>query len=187
MKPGKSLIKCLAPLAATTLVVAACGGSSNRPMPPAQAGNASPVISGIPNQMADQDTPLNIDFGVQDSDTAAGSLMVGAVANGTELFPADGVALSGDGATRTLTLTPLEAATGTALITINVADPQGAYTTRAFKVAVNAKYASLRGLALDTFAKGEADTPTVVNGWTFQQDADDPATFAALIPGEQGG
>jgi hypothetical protein len=186
MKPGKSQTQCLALLAATTLVVAACGGSGNRSMPPTPASNAPPVISGIPNQMVDQDTPLNLDFGIQDSETVAGSLMVSAVANGTELFPADGVALSGDGATRTLTLTPLEAATGTALITINVADPQGAYTTRAFKVAVLAKYASLRELALDTFAKGEADTPTVVNGWTVQQDADDPATFAALIPEEQG-
>ncbi len=36
-------------------------------------------------------------------------------------------------------------------------------------------------MALDTFAKAEADAPTTINGWTIQQDADDPAVFAGLI------
>jgi hypothetical protein len=31
------------------------------------------------------------------------------------------------------------------------------------------------------FAKGETDAPTTLNGFTFTQDADDPAVFAPLI------
>jgi hypothetical protein len=57
--------------------------------------------------------------------------------------------------------------------------------TRAFKVTVNAKGASIRDTALSTFAKATTDDPTPINGFTFAQDADDPATFAALIPAEE--
>ena len=48
------------------------------------------------------------------------ALTLSAAADGNSLFPADGVVLSGSGATRKLTLTPLEAATGSATITIKV-------------------------------------------------------------------
>jgi hypothetical protein len=40
----------------------------------------------------------------------------------------------------------------------------------------------MRNVALDTFAKSEVDPQTAVNGLTFEQDADDPAVFAPLIP-----
>jgi hypothetical protein len=40
-------------------------------------------------------------------------------------------------------------------------------------------------VALNTFAKAETDDPTTINGLTFQQDADDPATFEPLIPAEE--
>jgi hypothetical protein len=178
----------LAALAATTLVVAACGGGGGDGggyAPPPPPANSAPALSAITDRASDQDTTLAIDFGVDDRESAAGSLMVTAAADGTSVFPADGVELSGSGATRTLTLTPLEAATGAAMITIRAADPEGAVATRSFTVSVNAKNNSLRAMALETFAKGEGDTPTTLNGWTIQQDADDPATFAGLLPAEE--
>ncbi|HKU91390.1 MAG TPA: hypothetical protein VJP84_16485 [Steroidobacteraceae bacterium] len=174
----------LALLAATTLVVAACGGGSGGSMTPPPS-NSAPAVSTIGDRSADQDTPVSIDFGIDDRESGAGSLMVSAAADGTALFPTDGVVLSGSGTARTLTLTPLEATTGTANIAIRVADPDGAVTTRNFVVAVNAKNNSIKAMALDTFAKAENDVPTTLNGWTIQQDADDPATFAALIPAEE--
>ena len=172
-------------LAATTLVVAACGGGDGGSMPPPPPSNSAPAISAINDQSVDQDNTLSIDFGVDDRESGAGSLMVSAAADGNAVFPADGVVLSGSGATRTLTLTPLEATTGTATIAIRVADPEGAVNTRSFAVSVNAKNNSIKSMALDTFAKAETDVPTTLNGWTIQQDADDPATFAALIPAEE--
>jgi hypothetical protein len=174
-------------LAATTLVVAACGGGGGdggmdyTPQP----ANFAPTVSAIDDRSADQDTAVTVDFGVDDKETTAGSLVVSAEADGTAVFPADGVVLSGSGATRTLTLTPLEATTGKATITIRVTDPEGAVALRSFAVAVNAKNNSIKAMALDTFAKAESDVPTTINGWTIQQDADDPATFAALIPAEE--
>ena len=67
-------------------------------------------------------------------------------------------------------------------MSVRVTDPQGASATRSFQVTVNLRNASIKSMALDTFAKAEADAPTTINGWTIQQDADDPAVFAALIP-----
>ena len=171
-------------LAATTLVVAACGGDSKGPTPPMPAANTAPVMSEIFDRSVDQDTPVEINFGVTDRESAAGTLTVVASADSTGVFPADGLVLSGSNVTRTLTLSPLEAATGSTMITLTLTDPQGATATRTFKVNVNARAASMKNVALATFAKAEGDEPTAVNGLTFEQDADDPAIFQPLIGAE---
>ena len=180
----RNTIANLAVLAVTTLVVAACssGGDGYRPPPP--PANTAPGISAITDKSADQDTAVMVDFTVQDAETAAGSLTVSASADSTTLFPADGLVLSGSGATRTLTLTPLEATTGSATISLRVTDAAGLEATRSFQVAVNAKNNSIRTMTFDTFAKGDADEPTTINGWTIQQDVadDDLTAFASLIP-----
>jgi phage-related tail protein len=149
--------------------------------PPPPANNA-PSVSMIANQTSDQDVAVAVDFTVDDRESGAGGLTVTAMADGTGLYPADGVMLTGSGATRTLTLTPLEATTGSANITVSVADPEGLATTRSFAVSVNAKNTSIREKVFESFAKGESDSAVAMNGWTAQQDADDPATFAGLIP-----
>jgi hypothetical protein len=179
----KSRKTSLALLAAATLVAAACSSNSNdKPTPPPPAANQAPVISAITSKSADQDTTVGpIEFGVADSQTDAAQLTLTAVADGTSLFPADGVVLGGTGTARTLTLTPLEATTGMATITLTASDPQGAASTRSFTVTVNARAASMRDAALTTFAKSETDEVTPVNGFTFTQDADDPALFEPLI------
>ena len=177
----KSTEKMLAgALLCTALGVTGCGSSGGGMNPP--SGNAAPSISSIDNQATNQDTPLTLEFGVADRESPPGSLLVSASAGDGAVFPSDGLVLSGDGGTRTLILTPLEATAGTAQVTLTVADPQGATFTRSFQVAVNVRNASMRGMALETFAKAEADEPTTLNGWTVQQDADDPAVFADLIP-----
>jgi hypothetical protein len=169
--------------AAATMLVAGCGGSDKPGMAPAPTGNTMPVISGITDKISDQDMTLGpIEFGIADAESDVSTLKVAAAADGSALFPADGVVVSGSGATRSLTLTPFEATTGTATIAVLVSDPDGASTTRTFNVTVRARSASMRDVALDTFAKAEADPQTAVNGLTFDQDADDPALFAPLLP-----
>jgi len=108
-------------------------------------------------------------------------LMVTASADGTSVVPADGIELAGDGAVRTVKLTPLEAATGSVTVTLTVTDAQGSASTRSFRVAVNARNVSMRDAALTTFAKAGSDEPTAINGITFIQDADDPAIFEPLM------
>lgn len=184
MKARKTGIASLAVLAATAVVVAACGGGGGGDEPDYPMNNV-PTISAITDKSADQDNTVSVDFTVADQETAADGLTVEAAADGAGLIPADGMVLSGSGATRTLTLTPLEATGGSAVISVRVTDPQGASANRSFQVTVNLRNASIKAMALDTFAKAEADEPTAINGWTIQQDADDPAAFAGLL-GEGG-
>jgi hypothetical protein len=168
-------------LAATTLVVAACGGKKyDTPMPP--AANSAPSVSAITNRTSSQDTTIGpIEFGIADRESDASSLIVSAVADGTGIVDTDGVTLAGSGAVRSITLTPLEAATGAVNVTVTVADPQGAATSRSFRVTVNARSASARNALLTTYAKSAADEATAISGFTFVQDADDSAIFAPLI------
>ena len=173
-------------LAATTLVVAACSGGRDGDggMPP-PAANSAPVMSAIADRNADQDTVVGpIEFGITDRESDAGALELTAAADSGSVFPADGLELGGSGTTRTLTLTPLESATGVTAITLTLTDPDGATATRTFRVTVNARAASMRDAALSTFAKAEGDAPTPVNGFTFAQDADDPSIFEPLIGAE---
>ena len=188
MSSHSKKIASFALLAATTLVVAACSSNdSPRPMAPAPTPiNFAPTLSGIADRTSDQDTVVGpIEFGVADRESDAALLTVTAVADGTDVVPADGVTLGGSGAVRTITLTPLEAAKGSVKITLTVTDPQGAVALRAFQVTVTARTASIRDVALATFAKGGSDEPTVVNGVTFIQDADDPAIFQPLMGTEE--
>ena len=173
----------LALAAVTTLVVAACGGGKGGGMAPAPMANTAPSIAAIGDRSVDQDTVVGpIEFAVGDAETPASQLTVTAGAAGTAVFPADGVLLAGNGSMRSLTLMPLEAVTGAESITVTVVDGEGVRSTRSFQVTVNARAASMRDWSLTTFAKAETDDVTAVNGYTFTQDADDPATFAALIP-----
>jgi hypothetical protein len=174
----------LLPLAVTALVVTACGGGGGDGDmgPPPPAANTAPTVSAIAAKVSDQDTVIGpIDFSIGDKESDAAALTVSATADGVSVVPADGITIAGSGAARTITLTPLEAATGTVNVSIAVADPQGATTSRMFAVTVNAKPASVREWSLATFAKAETDEATGMNGYTFAQDADDPALFAPLI------
>jgi hypothetical protein len=175
----------LAVLAAATFVVAACSRNDDDPTPviPPTPVNAAPTVADIPDRTSSQDTTVGpIEFAIGDRETDAAALMVTAVADGNSVVPADGVTLGGTGAVRTITLTPLEAATGTVTVTLTVTDPAGAIARSAFQVTVNSRPASLRDTTLTTFAKGASDDATPVNGFTFAQDADDGAAFAPLIP-----
>jgi hypothetical protein len=176
----------LALLAAATLVVAACSSNDYDmpdPPPPPAPVNTAPTVADIADRVSDQDTTVGpLEFAIGDRETAAADLMVAAVADGTSVVPADGITLGGNGAVRTITLTPLEAATGTVNVTLTVTDAAGTFTRSVFQVTVNARPASVRDTVLTTFAKEGSGDVTPVNGFTFAQDADDEGTFAPLIP-----
>jgi hypothetical protein len=175
----------LALLAAATLVAAGCSRNDrdDRPTPPVV--NAAPVVSTIADQSVNQDTVVGpLTFTISDAETAADALTVIVSASAANVIPADGIVVAGTGATRTLTVTPFEAATGSTSIAVLVRDAQGLSTTSTFRVAFNVRTASIRDTTITTFAKAEGDVATPISGFTFTQDADDPATFAALVPVE---
>jgi type IV pilus biogenesis protein CpaD/CtpE len=178
-------LKIPALLAAATCVAAGCSSRDDSPSetPPV---NTAPTISAITDQTVNQDTVVGpLTFSVSDAETDAAALTVVASTDAATLVPADGLVLGGSGGSRTITLTPFEAQTGMVTVALAARDAAGLITIRTFRVTVAARAASIREATVSTFAKGEADAPTEVNGFTFTQDADDPATFAGLIPAEE--
>jgi VCBS repeat-containing protein len=80
------------------------------------------TISPITVTVGDVETPANVTLAATSSNQAI-------IANG-------GVAITGTGATRTVTLTPVANATGTTTITLLATDPSGATTTETFTVQI---------------------------------------------------
>ena len=137
----------LALLAATTLVVAACS-SSNNDRAPAPAANKAPTIAAVADQSVDQDTVVGpIQIAIADQETSAAELNVIVGTDSPNVFPSDGIVLSGTGATRTLTLTPREAVTGVTTVAVLVTDGSSASATQTFRVTVNARPASVKAVA----------------------------------------
>jgi hypothetical protein len=177
-------LKLPALLAAATLVAAGCSSRDDAPAPPVPA-NTAPTLSAIGDQSANQDSVVGpLSFTLTDAESDAGSLTLVASMEGSSVVPADGLVLGGAGGARTITLTPLEATTGAVTVRLLARDAQGLASTRTFRVTFNARAASIRDATVATLAKAEGDEPTPVNGFTFTQDADDGAAFAALVPQE---
>jgi hypothetical protein len=100
--------------------------------------NDPPTISSIPDQSTDEDTPTAaIPFSIGDVETPAGSLTVTGHSFNQGLVPDANIVFGGSGANRTLTVTPATNQSGTATITITVADPDGASVSSSFLLTVN--------------------------------------------------
>jgi hypothetical protein len=169
-------------LFATAALLAGCGGgggSGSMPAPTPQ--NMAPVVSPVAAQAVDQDTPTSaLAFTVSD-DGGVSSLMVSVSSSDANLLPAYGLELGGSGANRTITVTPAEDATGNANVTVTAMDAQGKAGAVTFPVTVKAVTQSVMSYTDSAFALMETDTPVQVSGFTFVQDADDEATFDALL------
>ncbi|MBU6163066.1 MAG: hypothetical protein KGO50_18300, partial [Myxococcales bacterium] len=103
------------------------------------AVNDVPTISAISDQTTLEDTATGgIPFTVGDVETAVELLTVTATSSDLGVVSADGIALVGSGANRTITLTPVADAMGATAITVTVADGTGGTTTLSFEVMVTA-------------------------------------------------
>lgn len=98
--------------------------------------NDAPAISAIAAQMVNENTSTGaIPFTVQDVESAAATLSVTASSDNTALIPPANLLLGGTGVNRTLTITPAQDQSGSALITLTVGDGT-ATTTSSFTLTV---------------------------------------------------
>jgi hypothetical protein len=99
--------------------------------------NAPPVIGTVADQTMDEDSPgRELAFTVSDPDTSPAALTVDAASSNPALIPVSGVVLSGSGADRAVTVTPLPDQHGSAVITLTVSDGSLSAST-SFTVTVN--------------------------------------------------
>ena len=157
-------------------LLAACSGDS--------AGNRQPIdqaptVSAIPAT----DTVANgssqpIGFSV--SDESVGNLAISVSSDRPQLVPNDAIVVAGNGAQRTLVITPTVDMTGDAMISVVVRDAGGLGASSSFLLTVTAEQKSMQQFARDAFSSPEDDEPTLINAVEFAQDADDD-DFADLL------
>ncbi len=126
--------------------------------------NNPPTITGIADQTITRNGtvgPLN--FTVGDVETAAASLVVTAISSNTNLVPATNVVLAGNGASRTVAVTPLTNQVGTTTITLSVSDGK-ALTNVTFNVIVNGALAAYYKLDGNTLDSSGANNNGTING-----------------------
>jgi VCBS repeat-containing protein len=102
------------------------------------AVNDAPTISNIADQVINEDTATSaLSFTVGDIETSAASLIVTGSSSNPALVPNANIVFGGNGANRTVTVTPLANQSGTAILTVTVSDGTLA-TNDTFTLTVNA-------------------------------------------------
>jgi len=124
-----------------------------------------PVLSDISNVNTDDDVAASVKFTVSDQDTALSYLTVSAKSDNAAVLSDANIALTGTGAERTVTLTPLKGKAGTAKITVTLTDGETA-VEKSFTLTVTT------GPGLRAVSRIEGGTDgTLVAGDTLQYSA----------------
>lgn len=90
--------------------------------------NASPVIAVLGDQTAKDGQTIQVGVLVLDNDTALGNLGLSAVSSNTAIVAPSGLAFSGSGRQRTLSVTPTVGHTGNVTINVTVSDATSSAT-----------------------------------------------------------
>lgn len=99
--------------------------------------NTPPVISSFTNYHTYVNTPLGpIAFLVGDAESAAGDLTLSAVSSNPEVIADAEITFGGSGSNRTVSVSPVPAVSGNAVITVTVTDPGGLMASRQFAVMI---------------------------------------------------
>src|SRR6185295_8340389 len=103
------------------------------------AVNDTPTISSLPDQTIYTGSPAGpISFVVGDIETPANALTVAGTSSNPTLVPNANIVFGGSGANRTVTVTPIANQTGTATISLTVADSNGGTASISFVLTVRA-------------------------------------------------
>ena len=118
--------------------------------------NQPPTITSISDQNIDEDAsagPINVT--VDDPESSASTLTLVGTSDNPALIPDGNIVFGGSGSARTITVTPLADASGTALINITVSDGELS-TNEQFSITVN--------------SVNDAPTLTTISGQTISED-----------------
>jgi len=156
-----------------TLLVAGCGGSGSSPAPV----NRTPTISAI----ADQSTSANVSStAIAFSVTGASSLSYSVSSDNLQVVTDAGIDLVTNGASGSITVTPVIDTLGDAFITIIVTDQAGLSASTSFLLTIIPQQLSLQQFVRTEFAQVEDGKPALINAVAFDQDAEND-DFADLL------
>ena len=164
-------LRTLHAVAVTAFAVAACGGGSG----------STPTVGALGNTTVNQDTKAGpITFTVSDAQSVDNLVLSGSTSDAS-IVSLYGISFAGTGASRTVTITPEEGATGMVNVKVSARNAQGATGRNTLALNFTAVTRSIASYTNSTFALGEDDPPAQVSGFTFTQDADADTTFASLV------
>lgn len=129
--------------AVITVTVSDTGGGSNSLVRTflvniKASANVPPTLSIISNQTIPEDGSTGpIAFTMRDAETAAGSLTLYASSSNPSLVPTNNILFNAPGTNRTLTITPVANASGSAAISLTVVDGAFGASNMTFTVTVN--------------------------------------------------
>ena len=107
------------------------------PPPPPPPPNTPPTISDVTNQTTNGATVGPLAFTVGDAETVPALLIVTATSSNAAVVANGSITINGNGANRSVTVTPVAGQSGTATITLSVQDGNGATATDTFTVMVD--------------------------------------------------
>jgi VCBS repeat-containing protein len=100
--------------------------------------NAAPTIRQVPDIVVDEDQPIPaFQITIDDAETADAALGVSVASSNPSLVPVANVVVTGNTGLRTVVVTPVTNAFGTATITLTVTDANGLTAQEQFLVTVN--------------------------------------------------
>ncbi|USF87813.1 Ig-like domain-containing protein [Candidatus Endoriftia persephone] len=98
----------------------------------------TPTISAIGAITTDEDSATGaIAFVINDAETTPGNLVVTASSSNQTLLPDANITLGGSGADRSVSITPAAQQSGSAVVTVTVADSDGESVSESFNLTVN--------------------------------------------------
>jgi hypothetical protein len=122
-----------------TLYVIDGGGKSNSTsfVVTVLAGNTPPTISALTNVHTVVSTAFApINFTVSDAEQSSDTLGVAAISSDQTIIPDGNLAVTAEGANRTLTMTPAPGQVGNCVISVIATDSEGLTTTRTFNAMI---------------------------------------------------
>jgi hypothetical protein len=152
--------------------------------PPAGNSNTAPTISGLAAEqtLLRDSSSEPIGFQIGDAESDAADLRVTVSSSNEALLPAAAVQLSGEGASRTLLLTPELGKSGSTQVSLSVTDPEGLTTRYQLALVVTAKTQSLREFTLESIEASPDSEPAELGGhqWT-DTGANDPSAYDPVL------
>ena len=128
------------PVGGTTFQITYKGGDGNDVVVTvltALPGNTPPTISNILDQASTGAAVGPLPFTIADAETPVGNLQTTAASSNQIVVPDSGIIIIGNGASRTITLTPAAGQAGTTTITVTVTDGNGATASDTFVVTIS--------------------------------------------------
>ena len=99
--------------------------------------NDPPTLTGLSDTTVNEDTAAVVTFTVADAETPLGDLVVTASSSDAVLAPPENLKVTGQGAVRTLTVTPGTNAFGSTRVLVSVRDAEGGMVSQGFTLNVN--------------------------------------------------